>query len=318
MSDLMKAVFINQYGSHQLLQYGDVPKPHIKPNQLLVKVRASSVNPVDWKIRSGHLSLITGNNFPMILGFDLSGEVVEVGNRVTRFKSGDNIYAYLDSLPGGAYAEYAAVSEKVACLKPNNMNYEQAATVPLAALTALQALRDLGQIQRGHRVLINGASGGVGSFGVQIAKAIGCEVTAVCSAKNAELVKSLGGDRVIDYTTSNFTQTPERYDIILDAVGKQSFDSCESILQPNGVYVSTLPTPDNIIPTVLTFLLPGKKAKIVLAQSNGWDLAYLKDLIEADKLRTVIDRTFSLSEVAAAHAYSEEGRVVGKLAIAVP
>jgi 2-desacetyl-2-hydroxyethyl bacteriochlorophyllide A dehydrogenase len=313
----MKAVFINQYGSTQVLQYGSIETPSINRDQLLVKVYASSVNPVDWKIRAGQLQFLTGYKFPMVLGFDVSGEVVAVGESVTRFQTGDKVYAYLDSLPGGAYAEYAAVSERVACFKPDNMSYEQAAAVPLAATTALQALRDLGQILPGHKVLINGASGGVGSFAVQIAKALKAEVTAVCSTQNVELVKSLGGDRVIDYTVQDFTKDTSFYDIIFDAVGKESFSGCQNILKPNGVYVTTLPDPDSVVQSFLTFLLPGKKSKLIVAQSNGQDLAYLKELIEGGKIRSVIDRTYSLEELAAAHAESEQGHVVGKLVIAV-
>jgi len=251
------------------------------------------------------------------LGFDVSGEVVAVGESVTRFQTGDKVYAYLDSLPGGAYAEYAVVSERVACFKPENMSYEQAAAVPLAATTALQALRDLGQILPGHKVLINGASGGVGSFAVQIAKALKAEVTAVCSTQNVELVKSLGGDRVIDYTVQDFTKDTSFYDIIFDAVGKESFSGCQNILKPNGVYVTTLPDPDSVVQSFLTFLLPGKKSKLVVAQSSGQDFAYLKELIEGGKIRSVIDRTYSLEELAVAHAESEQGHVVGKLVIAV-
>jgi 2-desacetyl-2-hydroxyethyl bacteriochlorophyllide A dehydrogenase len=313
----MKAVFINQYGSTQVLQYGDIETPSINRDQLLVKVHASSVNPVDWKIRAGQLQFLTGYKFPMVLGFDVSGEVVAVGESVTRFQTGDKVYAYLDSLPGGAYAEYAAVSERVACFKPDNMSYEQAAAVPLAATTALQALRDLGQILPGHKVLINGASGGVGSFAVQIAKALKAEVTAVCSTQNVELVQSLGGDRVIDYTVQDFTKDTSFYDIIFDAVGKESFSGCQNILKPNGVYVTTLPDPDSVVQSVLTFLLPGKKSKLIVAQSSGQDLAYLKELIEGGKIRSVIDRTYSLEELALAHAESEQGHVVGKLVIAV-
>jgi NADPH:quinone reductase-like Zn-dependent oxidoreductase len=313
----MKAVFINQYGSTQVLQYGSIETPSINRDQLLVKVYASSVNPVDWKIRVGQLQFLTGYKFPMVLGFDVSGEVVAVGESVTRFQTGDKVYAYLDSLPGGAYAEYAVVSERVACFKPENMSYEQAAAVPLAATTALQALRDLGQILPGHKVLINGASGGVGSFAVQIAKALKAEVTAVCSTQNVELVKSLGGDRVIDYTVQDFTKDTSFYDIIFDAVGKESFSGCQNILKPNGVYVTTLPDPDSVVQSFLTFLLPGKKSKLVVAQSSGQDFAYLKELIEGGKIRSVIDRTYSLEELAVAHAESEQGHVVGKLVIAV-
>ncbi|MBD1807327.1 NAD(P)-dependent alcohol dehydrogenase [Microcoleus sp. FACHB-SPT15] len=313
----MKAVTINQYGSASVLNYTDIEQPRIKPEQILVKVQASSVNPVDWKIRSGQLQLLTGYNFPLVLGFDVAGTVVEVGAGVTRFKAGDEIYAYLDSIPGGAYAEYAAVSERAACLLPNNMTYEQAAAVPLAATTALQSLRDLGLIQSGHQVLINGSSGGVGTFAVQIAKALGAEVTAVCSTKNLELMTSLGADHVIDYTNTDITQDTRQYDIILDAVGKQSFSSCQAILKPNGIYVDTLPMPDTLVQGCLTFFLPGKKAKLVIAQSNSKDLGFLKELIETGKMRSLIQQTYPLSEVAAAHTTSEQERVVGKLVITV-
>lgn len=313
----MKAVTINQYGSASVLNYTDIEQPRIKPEQMLVKVQASSVNPVDWKIRSGQLQLLTGYNFPLVLGFDVAGTVVEVGAGVTRFNAGDQIYAYLDSIPGGAYAEYAAVSERAACLMPNNMTYEQAAAVPLAATTALQSLRDLGSIQSGHKVLINGSSGGVGTFAVQIAKALGAEVTTVCSTKNLELMTSLGADHVIDYTSTDITQDTRQYDIILDAVGKQSFSSCQAILKPNGVYVNTLPMPDTLVQGCLTFFLPGKKAKLVIAQSNSKDLAFLKELIESGKMRSLIQQTYPLSEVAVAHTTSEQERVVGKLVITV-
>jgi len=311
----MKAVFINQYGSAELLQYADVEKPQIKSDQMLVKVHASSVNPIDWKIRSGIIQLLTGYNFPLILGFDVAGVVEEVGNSVTGFQAGDSIYAFLDSLPGGAYAEYAAVSERAACLLPNTMSYEQAAAVPLAALTALQALRDSGEIQPGQQVLINGASGGVGSFAVQIAKALETEVTAVCSTKNVELVETLGADYVIDYTQKDFTQDTKQYDIIFDAVAKESFSRCQNILKPNGIYVTTLPALDTFVQGLLTFLVPGKTAKFMLANSSGKDLAFLKNLIEANKLRSIIAKTYPLSELAGAHEESEQGRVVGKLVI---
>jgi 2-desacetyl-2-hydroxyethyl bacteriochlorophyllide A dehydrogenase len=313
----MKAVTINKYGSPEVLQYTDVEQPKITSDRILVKVRASSVNPIDWKIRKGMLGVLTGNKFPMILGFDIAGEVVEIGSNVKNFKVGDVIYAYSDSLPGGAYAEYAAVSEEVVCLKPTNMNYEQAAVVPLAATTALQGLRDKGEIKKGQKVLINGASGGVGTFAVQIAKAYETEVTAVCSGKNVELVKSLGADKVIDYTQQDFTTTKEKYDIILDAVSNRSFSECQNNLLPQGIYITLLPSLDILLQGVLRFFIPGKKAKLFFAKASGKDLAYLKDLIEAGKIRSIIDRTYPLSEMSAAHTYSEQGRAVGKIAIAL-
>lgn len=313
----MKAIAIRGYGSADVLQYEDLPTPKIKSDQLLVKVHAASVNPVDWKIRQGMLQLITGYSFPKILGFDLSGEVVEVGSDVTRFKPGDLIYGCLSVAFGGAYAEYAAVPEKVVAMKPGNMTFEEAASLPVAAGTSLQALRDLGNIQPLQSVLVNGASGGVGIFAVQLAKIFGAEVTAVCSSKNFDLVKSLGADRLIDYKQQNFTQDAARYDIIFDAVAKESFSSCKEVLKPNGIYITTLPTPDIFVQGALTALIPGKKAKFILLNSNTEDFTYLKDLIEAGKMRTVIDRTVPLQELAAAHTYSETERTVGKIAIAI-
>ncbi|MDZ7970345.1 MAG: NAD(P)-dependent alcohol dehydrogenase [Nostoc sp. DedSLP03] len=313
----MKAVVIRRYGATEVLQYEEVEQPKIEPTQLLVKVRASSVNPIDWKIRQGMLSLITGSNFPKILGFDVAGDVVAVGSGVTRFKLGDAIYG-CTSFPGGSYAEFAAVPENVVALKPTNLSYEEAAAVPLAALTALQALRNEVNIQTGQTVLINGAAGGVGTFAVQIAKALGAVVTGVSSSKNLDLVKSLGADRVIDYTQQDFTEDIAHYDIIFDAVGKRSLSQTKRVLKPNGIYITTLPGPEVFLESVLTVFLPGQKAKFILQKPNTQDLIYLKELIEAGKIRVVIDRTYPLQELAAAHAYSETGRAVGKITLVQP
>lgn len=314
----MKAAVIYSYGAPDVLQVADVEQPQIKPDQLLVKVYASSINPVDWKMRKGMLKLITGSKFPIILGFDVSGEVVEVGSQVTQFKPGDLIYARLDQLTGGAYAEYAVVSEKAAALKPTNVPHEQAAAVPLAAMTALQALRDEGRLEVGQKVLINGASGGVGTFAVQIAKVLGAgEVTGVCGSKNLELVKSLGADSVIDYTQQDFTKDSAKYDIVFDVVGNRSLSGCKPVLQSHGIYVTTQPSPGNFLQSFLTSLLPGQKYKVILLKSNSADLTYLKEQIEAEKIRSVIDRTYSLSEIAAAHTYSETERTVGKIVIMI-
>jgi 2-desacetyl-2-hydroxyethyl bacteriochlorophyllide A dehydrogenase len=312
----MKAVIIRRYGATEVLQYEDVEQPKIESTQLLVKVRASSVNPIDWKIRKGMLSLIIGSKFPKILGFDVAGEVVEVGSGVTRFKPGDAIYGSTN-FPGGGYAEFAAVPENLAVLKPTNLNYEEAAAVPLAALTALQALRDKGNIQTGQNLLINGAAGGVGIFAVQIAKALGAQVTGVSSTKNLDLVKSLGADRVIDYTQQDFTKDTVQYDIIFDAVGKRSLSETKKVLKSNGVYITTVPNPKVMLEIVLTAFLPGQKAKFLFEKPNAKDLLFLKELIEGGKIRVVIDRTYPLQELAAAHSYSETGRVVGKIAIAI-
>lgn len=309
----MKAVVIREYGSADVLRYEEVEAPKIKPHELLVKVHAAGVNPIDWKIRKGMLKIISGNKFPIILGFDLAGEVLEVGSQ-SGFRVGDEIYGSL-GVPGGAYAELAAVPQKVAAVKATNISFEEAAALPVAALTALQSLRDKANIQQSQSVLINGASGGVGIFAVQIAKALGAEVTGVCSSKNLDFVKSLGADSLIDYTQQDFTQNQVQYDIVFDAVGKQTFDNCKKVLKPNGVYITTLPNLQNIVAIALTSLFGSQKAKFILAQPNTADLLYLNELIEAGKLRVVIDRTYPLQELAAAHIYSESERAKGKIVI---
>jgi NADPH:quinone reductase-like Zn-dependent oxidoreductase len=313
----MKAVTFDRYGSAEELQYREVEKPIAKSSELLVRVRASSVNPVDWKIRQGHLQLLSGFNFPKIVGSDISGVVVEVGREVTKFQPGDEVYTFLNPITGGACAEYATVPESSAALKPRNMTHAEAAAVPVAGLTALQALRDLGEIKAGYKVLINGASGGVGTFAVQVAKAMNAEVTGVCSAKNRDFVKSLGADFVLDYAEVDFTKQPQKYDIILDAVATRTFGECENILQSQGVYISTLPTFDNLAPMFLSVFMSGKKAKLIVANPNPSDLGVLRELIEADRLEPIVDRTYSLPEVAAAHVYSETGRAAGKIAIVI-
>ncbi|MGV0025336.1 NAD(P)-dependent alcohol dehydrogenase [Phormidesmis priestleyi] len=314
----MKAAVIDRYGAPEVLRYADVDKPVITPDRLLVKVYASSINPIDWKIRQGLLKFLTGSKFPLILGFDVAGEVVEVSSQSSRFKVGDAIYARLDQLAGGAYAEYALVSEKVAAAKPSNMTYAEAAAVPLAAMTALQAFRDEGHLEVGQRVLINGASGGVGTYAVQIAKVLGAaEVVGVCSARNADLVKRLGGDSVIDYTQRDFTQDPTKYDIVFDVVGNRSFEECKRVLHPNGYYITTQPYPANYFQSFLTWFLPGQKYKVILLKSSADDLTFLKEQIEAGRVCSIVDRTYPLSEAAAAHRYAETDRTVGKVVITV-
>ncbi len=313
----MKAIVINQYGSPDVLRYEDIPTPTPKPDQVLVKIHASSINPVDWKIRQGLLQPLSGYNFPKMLGCDLSGEVVQVGEKATRWQVGDQVYTFVNPVLGGAYAEYVAVSAANLSHKPQNMTYAEAAGVPVAGLTALQGLLDLGQLRPGQKVLINGASGGVGTFAVQIAVAMNAEVTGVCGTANVDLVKGLGAHTVIDYTQEDFTQQAIQYDIIFDAVGKQSFFNCGKVLQPDGIYISTLPTVDNMGATLQTLFFSNQKCKLVLAQPTRRDLDALRDLIETGKVKTIIDRSYPLSDVAHAHTYSEMGRTVGKIVITI-
>lgn len=312
----MKAILYRRYGPPEVLEYAEVPEPTITDRQILVKVHAASVNPADWKLRRGR-PRIPLLKFPRIPGSDIAGKVVQVGKAVTRFKVGDSVYGMIIPFSGGTCAEYAAVPEKNTAIAPRNLSLVEAAAVPAAAQTALQALRDHGKIKSGDRVLINGASGGVGSFAVQIAKANGAEVTAVTSGKNVDFVKGLGADRVVDYTTEDFTRTDSRYDIIFDTVSSRSFGECRPALKPNGVYIATLPSPSTILRMVTGAFFGGRRATMVNVWPRGADLEVLTGWIEAGKVRPHIDRIYPLPKTAEAHAYSEAGHVRGKLVIRV-
>ncbi|WP_162053430.1 NAD(P)-dependent alcohol dehydrogenase [Pontibacter pamirensis] len=314
----MKAIYYEKYGDADVLQYGEQPKPEVKEDQLLVRVYASSVNPVDWKVRSGHLLPVSGLNFPKIPGHDIAGEVVKVGQEVTTFKPGDRVFGMLDTGLGGAAAEFAVISDKAAVLMPESLNYVQAAAVPLTALTALQALRDKGELAQGERVLINGASSGVGSFAIQIAKALGAgEVTGVCSTDHIQLVKSLGADRVVDYTEEDFTEKKNCYNIIFDAVAKSTYLGSKDSLCQNGRYVTTVPNPKDIALGYALSVFYNKKLKVLVADEKGEDLELIRAWIEAGKVWPVVDKEFLLREAAEAHRYSEEGHAAGKIVLVV-
>jgi len=252
-----------------------------------------------------------------ILGFDLAGDVEAVGKDVTRFQVGDPIFGTTEPAYG-AHAEYVCLPQDgVLAAKPANMTYEQAATIPVIANTALYFLRDLGNIQAGQKVLINGASGGIGTFAVQIAKYYGAQVTGVCSATNLELVKSLGADLVIDYTKEDFTQTGHTYDVIFDAVGKSSFSRCKGALKKDGIYMDTLPRLATLLQMLWTSKMGSKKVKMEGAPAKLENLLVLKELIEAGKLETVIDRRYPLEQTAAAFRYVEKGHKKGNIVITV-
>jgi NADPH:quinone reductase-like Zn-dependent oxidoreductase len=312
----MRAVFYRRPGPPDVLELGEMPEPRISAREVLVRVRAAGVNPVDCKLRAMRIRP-PWQRFPVIPGSDVAGEVVRVGDSVTRFQPGDAVYAMLSPFKGGAYAEYAAVPERQAAHKPANLDYEAAASVPIAGLTALQALRDDGRVKPGDRVLINGASGGVGSFAVQVAKALGAMVTAVTSGRNVEWVKALGADRVVDYEREDFTRSGERYAVVFDTVSSSSFGRCKPILTPHGTYVRTLPSVSTILHAATSALSLGRRARIFFLRPRAEDLDQLRELIEAGRVAPRVERVFALAQAAHAHAASESGHSRGKLVLRV-
>jgi NADPH:quinone reductase-like Zn-dependent oxidoreductase len=318
-------VVCNRYG---VLELQEIEKPDLTDNGVLVRVRASSVNPADRYATAGTPYLMrptTGLRKPRNnrVGTDFAGIVEAVGKDVTKFRRGDEVFGGTS----GAYAEYVCVpQDRAVVLKPANLTFDQAAAVPGAALTALQGLRDKGRIQPGQKVLINGASGGVGTFAVQVAKALGAEVTGVCSTRNVELTRSLGADHVVDYTREDFTRTRQRYDLMFDVAGSRSWSECRRILEPHATLVMVGAAKGNrlfgpmshLAQVRLAAVLRGsQKAVFFIAKFNEADMVALRDLLEAEKMTPVIDRRYQLSEIAAAFDYLGEGHSRGKIVITV-
>jgi len=314
----MKAVFTERNGLGANLVYGDMPRPEPKPREVLIEVVCASVNPIDWKIFKVLRHLSFKRN---VLGKDVAGKVFAIGGQVKDFSVGDEVYSFLSSTLGGGYAEYAVSDESTVALKPGNMDFCEAAAVPLAATTAWQAL-ELGNISGGNNVLVIGASGGVGTYGVQIAKALGTRVTGVCSTPNMELVASLGADRVIDYKKEDFRKVLSDFDIVFDSVGKHSLGACKGVLKRGGTYITTMPTVRSFLEIVKTKVSGvsngrGQKAYMVSANASGALLNDLRKLIEEGKMRSVIDSHFLLENVVDAHVRSKSGRARGKIVIDV-
>lgn len=325
-SETMKAIAYRCYGSPDVLEFADTEKPTPADDDVLVKIHAASVNPLDWHYMRGSpyiMRLMSGLGAPedTRLGVDFAGTVEAVGSKVTRFKPGDEVFGGA----GGAFAEYLTIREdRALATKPANMTFEQAASVPIAAITALQALRDKGQVKRRQKVLINGASGGVGTFAVQIAKSFGAEVTGVCSTRNVEMVRSIGADHVFDYTEEDYTRSGQRYDLIVDMVGNHSPFANSRVLNPEGTLVLVggakgkwiAPLVNPIKALVLSWFVD-QKIITLLARLGPDDLNFLADLMQAGTMTPVIDRRYPLSKVPEAIRYSEAGRARGKIVINV-
>jgi NADPH:quinone reductase-like Zn-dependent oxidoreductase len=320
----MKEIVYTKYGSSDVLQIQEVGKPTPKDNQVLLKVHAASVNPLDWHFMRGMpylMRLQSGLNRPKnnFLGVDVAGQVEAVGKDVKEFQPGDEVFGTCD----GAFAEYVCASERELVKKPTNVTFEQAAAVPIAAFTAMQGLRDRGQIKAGQKVLINGAAGGVGTFAVQIAKSFGAVVTGVCSTRNVDMVRSIGADHVIDYTQENFTQSGQRYDLIFDTVGNRSLSDCRRVLDSNGILVLVGGPDKGRLLGPLTRSLRGivlsrfvnQRMVMLLATRRKEDLVVIQKLLGDGKVTPVIDRRYTLSEVPEAIRYLEEGHAQGKVVI---
>ncbi|MGZ4865927.1 MAG: NADP-dependent oxidoreductase [Candidatus Angelobacter sp.] len=333
----MRAVIAEQYGGAEVLEISeDLPVPRVGPNGVLVQVHAASVNPVDWKLRQGLLHAVMPVVFPVIWGCDLAGVVTEVGPSVTLFKPGDEVYGMKDGYVGktyrGTYAEYVAVPEKSLAAKPSNLSYEEAAAVPATALTAWQAMVNQGNLKPGQRVLIHAGAGGVGVMAIQIAKAFGAYVAATASTRNQDFLRQLGADLAIDYTRDKIDKIRPKFDLILDGVGKSVWADSFRALKAGGRLVTlTAPIPQEsagklkffatAIPGlaggVVRGLLGGKRLLVTRVKPRGGELEKISTLIEAGKIRPVVEKVFALGQIAEAHRASETGHVRGKLAIKV-
>ncbi|MCU0445582.1 MAG: NADP-dependent oxidoreductase [Microscillaceae bacterium] len=312
----MKGIVIHQFGKPEVLTYQELPQPIPQAQEVLVKIYAAGVNPKDCMVRKGKYKIFSGSKFPMQLGEDIAGVVAAVGSKVKDFKVGDQVYGMINGWKVGAYAEFFSIKANELALKPKNLSFVEAAGVPLAAQTAWQALRDLGKLQAGQKILIHGASGGVGVFAVQIAKALGAEVTATCSARNMDFLKSLGADEVIDYTKPDFLATDKRFEVFFDSFGNQKFKTVREILAPKATYVTTIPSQAIIVQTFTTYWA-SQKARLVVVHSKTKDLDYLRELIEQGKVKSVVDKVFPLPAVQEAHAYIETKRARGKVVLEV-
>jgi NADPH:quinone reductase-like Zn-dependent oxidoreductase len=318
----MKAIVYEKYGPPDVLELRELETPLPADNELLIKVHATTVSPVDWHFRSGRpflARLLAGGLLKpkiTILGFDIAGEIESAGKDVRKLKVGDPVYAIVPVGANGATAQYICVSEKDVIKKPVSLTYEEAAAVPTASTIALAFLK-AGGIQSGQRVLINGASGGLGTFALQLARYFGAEVTGVCSTPNLKMVRSLGADEVIDYTSTDFTRNGQTYDLIFDAAGKSTFPRCKASLTREGVYVSTMVTFQILRYMLLTAFIGSKKAKSAKPSVSVEDLKLINDLIEAGKVKPVIDRCYAMEQIAEAHIYAETGHARGKIIVTV-
>jgi NADPH:quinone reductase-like Zn-dependent oxidoreductase len=308
----MKAIRIHNYGGPEALQYEDARRPQLRKGEVLIRVHAAGVNPLDWKVRAGELKEVIEHELPLIPGWDVSGVVEEVGPGASRFKNGDEVFAMADPAQDGAYADYIAVREATVAMKPKSLHHVRAAATPLSALTAWQSLFDLGQLQAGEHILIHGGSGGVGHFAVQLAKWKGAHVLAMASTKNQQLLRKLRADETIDYTTQKLEDIARKIDIVLDTVGGETQERSWRVLKKGGVLISLVRSPSKEKANQF-----GVRGMICSVQPDGAQLSKIAKLIDSAKLRPTIDRILPLSEARRAHELSENGHVHGKIVLRV-
>src|SRR6476660_1234618 len=311
-SQTMKAIRIHNYGGPEVLQYEDALRPEPQAGEVLVRVHAAGVNPIDWKVREGHMKDFWPHKFPLILGWDLSGVVEKLGIGVSRFKIGDEVYSLPDPTRNGAYAEYIVVREPELALKPDSLHHIRAGAIPLAALTAWQSLFDTAQLQPGQRVLIHAGSGGVGHFAVQLAKWKGAYVFATASTKNQDLLRELGVDKAIVYTQQRFEDVARDVDLVLDLIGGETQERSWSVLKKGGVLLSLVQPP-----SVEKAKALGVRAAFVAGHPSGAQLTEIAKIIDSGKLKLTIDRILPLSEVRRAHELSKSGHTRGKIVLRV-
>jgi len=313
----VRAIQFDRYGAPSVLVCRETERPACGPRDVLVRVRAAGTNPKDCLVRKGKFRWFTGRRFPLGLGHDFSGTVAAVGRQEDAFQVGDAVFGMTNGWKGCTYAEYLSVRSSETALKPSPLGFTAAAAVPLAAQTALQALRDLGRLSDNQRVLINGSSGGVGTFAVQIARILGAHVIAVCSGRNADMVHGLGAHRVLDYTHEDFRHLPEPVDVFFDVFGNCRFPDIRPLLKPNGRFISTVPGVPILRWSILSRLSSGPRAHLVIVKSKTGDLQTLGRWIEEERLAPVVDRVFPLADVQEAHAYIETKRARGKVVLQI-
>ncbi len=316
----MKAAIIDQFGGPEVFKIKEIEKPKVKPDQLLVKVKTVGINPIDWKQRKGNHKFVLGSPFPIVLGYDVCGEVVEVGNKISKFNVGDDVFGVLNNKYGGAMAEFAVGNEFCFAIKPKEISKEEAAAFPMVSLTALQALRDKVGLKNNQTVVFNGASGGVGHVAIQIAKLIGAKVITVASKSSKKFMSQFNPDEFIDYTEQNVLNTNIKADVFFDVIGNLTFPKVKHLLKSGGTYLnlnyihSITKLPVNILHQIFS---KGKKAKTILMKHDSSDLDMISKWIQEKKIKICLDKVFNLDQVHKAHQYAEQGHNKGKNVIVI-